>query len=43
MIFLSTVRRSKINHLHVCLVLEHLWDTGIQADIDKYKFYIQEI
>ena len=28
--------------LHICKVLKHLREPGIQANVDKCKFYIQK-
>ena len=32
----------KEHHSHVCQVLQHLREAGLQADIDKCEFYVQE-
>ena len=32
----------KEHHSHVCQVLEHLQEAGLQANIDKYKFHVQK-
>ena len=31
------------HRFHVCQVLQRLHKAGLQADIDKCKFYVQEI
>lgn len=30
-------------HSHICQILERLYKIGIQADVDKCEFYVEEI